>query len=139
MKSTSRRKMGWERKKQITSGHKGFMFQPLWSPDSSKIAWADKDLKFWYVDIKDKKPVEVDQRQIFRDHQLLVVAGQQWLAYDKPGRPDISVVYLYGLADQKDHAGHFGDEQQLMRRCSIPANAICTSFGSRLQRSSGQY
>jgi tricorn protease len=35
---------------QITSGHKGFMFQPAWSPDSSKIAWADKDLKLWYVD-----------------------------------------------------------------------------------------
>jgi tricorn protease len=37
---------------QITNGHKGFMFPPVWSPDSSKIAWADKDLKLWYVDIK---------------------------------------------------------------------------------------
>jgi len=25
---------------QITSGHKGFMYQPVWSPDSSKIAWS---------------------------------------------------------------------------------------------------
>lgn len=34
------------------------MFQPAWSPDNTKIAWADKDLKLWYVDVKEKKPVE---------------------------------------------------------------------------------
>ena len=50
---------------QITSGHKGFMFQPAWSPDSSKIAWADKDLKLWYVDLKAKQPVEVDKARFF--------------------------------------------------------------------------
>ena len=61
---------------QITSGHKGFMFQPAWSPDSTKIAWADKDLKLWYVDIKAKKPVEVDEAKFFEIHELLLVSGQ---------------------------------------------------------------
>ena len=85
----------------ITSGHKGFMFQPLWSPDSSKIAWADKDLKLWYVDIKAKQAVEVDKAKFFEITNYSWSPDSQWLAYDKPEETGISVVYLYGLADKK--------------------------------------
>ncbi|MGA2980266.1 MAG: PDZ domain-containing protein [Terriglobales bacterium] len=86
---------------QITSGHKGFMFQPAWSPDSSKIAWADKDLKLWYVDIKEKKPVEVDRGKYFEIQNYSWSPDSKWLAYDKNLESGYSVVYLYGLADRK--------------------------------------
>jgi len=85
----------------ITSGHKGFMFQPVWSPDSTKIAWADKDLKLWYVDIKTKKPVEVDRAKYGEITNYNWSPDSQWLAYDKPLDTGYSVVYLYGLADSK--------------------------------------
>ena len=68
---------GMGKEQQITSGYKGFKFPPVWSPDSKKIAWADKDLRLWYVDIDDKKPVQMDPAQVRRDPQLLLVAGQQ--------------------------------------------------------------
>ena len=86
---------------QITSGHKGFMFQPVWSPDNSKIAWADKDLKLWYVDIKEKKPVEVDRAKFFEIQNYSWSPDSKWLAYDKPLDTGFSVVYLYGLDDRK--------------------------------------
>jgi tricorn protease len=86
---------------QITSGHKGFMFQPSWSPDGSKIAWADKDLKLWYVDIKEKKPVEVDRGKFFEIQNYNWSPDSKWLAYDKNLDTGFSVVYLYGLADSK--------------------------------------
>ncbi len=86
---------------QITSGHKGFIYQPRWSPDSTKIAWADKDLKLWYVDIKAKKPVEVDRAKYFEIHNYNWSPDSQWLAYDKPEYSGFSVVYLYSLADGK--------------------------------------
>jgi tricorn protease len=86
---------------QITSGHKGFMFQPAWSPDSSKIAWADKDLKLWYVDIKEKKPVEVDRGKYGEITNYAWSPDSKWLAYDKSLDTGYSVVYLYGLADHK--------------------------------------
>jgi tricorn protease len=86
---------------QITSGHKGFMFQPAWSPDSSKIAWADKDLKLWYVDVKEKKPVEVDRAKFFEIQNYSWSPDSKWLAYDKNLDSGFSVVYLYSLADQK--------------------------------------
>jgi len=86
---------------QITSGHKGFMFQPVWSPDSTKIAWADKDLKLWYVDIKEKKPVEVDRGKYFEIHNYSWSPDSKWLAYDKLLESGYSAVYLYSSADRK--------------------------------------
>jgi len=85
----------------ITSGHKGFMFQPVWSPDSTKIAWADKDLKLWYVDVKAKKPVEVDRAKYSEIHDYNWSPDSQWLAYDKQEQSTFSAVYLYSLADRK--------------------------------------
>jgi len=86
---------------QITSGHKGFMFQPAWSPDSTKIAWGDKDLKLWYVDLKARKPVEVDRGKFAEIRNYSWSPDSQWLAYDKQLDSGFSVVYLYGLADSK--------------------------------------
>lgn len=86
---------------QITSGHEGFMFQPAWSPDSTKIAWGDKDLKLWYVDIKDKKPVEVDHAKYFEIRNYAWSPDSKWLTYDKNLDSGYAVVYLYSLADRK--------------------------------------
>ncbi len=101
MRFTLLRKMDMAPEEQITSGHKGFMFQPAWSPDSSKIAWADKDLKIWYVDIKEKKPVEVDHGKFAEIQNYSWSPDSKWLAYDKNLDSGYSVVYLYGLADRK--------------------------------------
>ena len=92
---------GLAAEEQITSGHKGFMFQPAWSPDSTKIAWADKDLKLWYVDVKEKKPVEVDRGKYGEIQNYNWSPDSKWLAYDKNLESGYSVVYLYGLADRK--------------------------------------
>lgn len=86
---------------QITAGHKGFMFQPAWSPDSAKLAWADKDLKLWYVDIKAKQPVEVDRGKFFEIQNYNWSPDSKWLAYDKNLDTGFSVVYLYSLADRR--------------------------------------
>ncbi len=86
---------------QITSGHEGFMFQPAWSPDSTKIAWGDKDLKLWYVDVKDKKPVEVDRAKYGEIRNYSWSPDSKWLSYDKPLDSGYSVVYLYSLGDRK--------------------------------------
>jgi tricorn protease len=85
----------------VTSGHKGFMFPPAWSPDGSKIAWADKDLKLWYVDLKEKKPVEVDRGKFFEIQNYGWSPDSKWLAYDKNLDSGYSVVYLYSLVDKK--------------------------------------
>jgi tricorn protease len=92
---------GKDKEQQITSGYKGFKYGPQWSADSKKLAWADKDLKLWYVDINDKKPVEVDRGKYAEITNYSWSPDSKWLAYDKQLASGISVVYLYSLADKK--------------------------------------
>lgn len=92
---------GKDKEQQITSGHKGFMFAPQWSADSKKLAWADQKLKLWYVDINDKKPVEVDHGQYAEITNYSWSPDSKWLVYDKQQQSTISVVYLYSLVDKK--------------------------------------
>ena len=92
---------GHDKEQQITSGHKGFLFPPAWSPDSRKLAWADKDLCLWYVDITDKKPVEVDRGRYFEITNYNWSPDSKWIAYDKQLQTGLSVVYLYSTADKK--------------------------------------
>jgi len=92
---------GVGKEQQITSGYKGFKYQPVWSPDSKKIAWADKDLKLFYVDITEKKPVEVDKGKYGEILNYSWSSDSKWLAYDKPEKNQYSVVYLYSLTDRK--------------------------------------
>ncbi len=92
---------GMGKEQQITSGYKGFKFGPQWSPDSKKLAWADKDLRLWWVDIGDKKAVQVDQARYGEITNYSFSADSKWLAYDKNADNGYSVVYLYALGDRK--------------------------------------
>jgi len=95
---------GLGKEQQITSGHKGFMFPPQWSPDSKKLAWADQRLNLWYVDATEKKPVKVDQAHYGEITNYNWSPDSKWITYDKNGENQYSVVYLYSLADAKSTA-----------------------------------
>jgi tricorn protease len=92
---------GMGKEQEITSGYKGFKFPPSWSPDGKKIAWADKDLNLWYVDIGDKNPVKIDHATYGEITNYSWSPDSKWLVYDKNADNLYSVVYLYSLADHK--------------------------------------
>jgi len=92
---------GMGKEQQITSGYKGFKFAPQWSPDSKKLAWADKDCRLWYVDITDKKPVQVDQGKYFEINNYAWSSDSKWLTYDYQTENNFSIIDLYSLADRK--------------------------------------
>jgi len=92
---------GMGKEQEITSGYKGFKLPPSWSPDSKKIAWADKDLNLWYADISDKNPVKVDHATYGEITNYSWSPDSKWLAYDKNADNLYSVVYLYSLTDHK--------------------------------------
>ena len=92
---------GQGQEQQITSGYKGFKFPPVWSMDSKKLAWADKDLRLWYTDLGVKKPVEVDRAKYGEITNYSWSPDSKWLAYDKPDENGNSFVLLYSLADKK--------------------------------------
>ena len=54
-----------------------FFYAPHWSPDSKHIAFTDKHLRIWYVDVAGGKPVKIDTG----------LRGGFGLRWNSPGRP----------------------------------------------------
>jgi tricorn protease len=92
---------GMGKEQQITRGYKGFKYAPVWSPDSKKLAWSDKDCRLWYVDVNDKKQVAIDQGKYGEILNYSWSPDSKWLAYDKNAENLYSVVHLYSLATNK--------------------------------------
>ncbi len=84
------------------SDHPVFYAGPAWSPDSKKIAYADNQLGVWYVDLADRKPVEID-RDIYltspEDRAPVWSPDSKWLAYSKHLKNYLSAIFLYSVAD----------------------------------------
>ncbi len=92
---------GTGKEQQITTGYKGFKFGPQWSPDSKKIAWADKDLKLWYIDIHDKQPIAVDHGSYGEITDYAWSSDSKWISYSKLADDGSAVLQLYSLDNAK--------------------------------------
>ncbi len=74
---------------------------PVWSPDSRKLAFADKDLRLFYVEIDQKTPVFIDQGKYGDITQYAWSPDSKWLAYAKQEENSNRVINLYSLVDKK--------------------------------------
>jgi len=100
---------------QITShgADTRYLYSPAWSPDSKKIAFSDKLLRLWYVDVEAKQPVLVDSSQYDTQLGASWSPDSLWLAYTKPlsasGR---SAIHLHSLEKKQAFqvsTGFYGD------------------------------
>jgi tricorn protease len=86
---------------QITTTNKVFLLPPVWSPDSTKLLYADSTLHLYYVDIHDKQPVLIDQGKYADLTDYVWSPDSKWVAYAKQANNYNSAIYLYSLADKK--------------------------------------
>jgi tricorn protease len=86
---------------RVTSDGKMFRLQPVWSPDSKKLLYADKAVRLWYVDMDAKKPVLIDQGKYADLTDYSWSPDSQWVAYSKAAENQFGVIYLYSLAENK--------------------------------------
>jgi tricorn protease len=86
---------------RITTNGKVYRYSLQWSPDSQKLAFSDKNLRLYYVDIHSKTPVQVDQAKYGEIHDYNWSPDSQWITYSKPIVTGYSVVDLYSLADRQ--------------------------------------
>ncbi|MFO1468962.1 MAG: PDZ domain-containing protein [Steroidobacteraceae bacterium] len=78
-----------------------FYYAPHWSPDSRKIAFTDKHLRFWIVDVEGGRPVKVDTGIRGGFDALREMAwspDSQWLAYTRDLDSQVRAIFLYSLA-----------------------------------------
>jgi tricorn protease len=83
-----------------------FFYEPHWSPDSHKIAFSDKRLNIWIVDLDHPVPVKIDTDRYdspFHRADLAWSPDSQWLAYSKQLRNYLHATFVYSLAEKRSH------------------------------------
>ncbi|HZZ66148.1 MAG TPA: hypothetical protein VFE17_11650, partial [Candidatus Baltobacteraceae bacterium] len=82
-----------------------FFYTPVWSPDSKKIAYADKHLNLWYLDIDHPMPIKVDSAP----YESFGSTGfnaqwspdSRWLTYNKQLPNFLNAIFVYSIEDRR--------------------------------------
>ncbi len=86
---------------QITRGGDTYKYQPLWSPDSKKLLWADKKLRLQYVDVESRKVTPVAQATAWEFTSYVWSPDSKWIAFARPEEERMTTIQLYSF-DSKE-------------------------------------
>ncbi len=89
---------------RLTSDGHCYRYHMLWSPDSKKLAWSDKNTSLYWIDINKKEVVQVDDNPKGELRDFEWSPDSKWLVYVKPGANDFRRIYLYSLIDKTSRA-----------------------------------
>lgn len=81
-----------------------FYYQPIWSPDSKKIAYTDKRLNLWYLDVGTGLSTKVDTDTYDSQERSLDPAwspDSSWITYTKRLASHLHAVFVYSPAQSK--------------------------------------
>lgn len=81
---------------QVTSGGSSYKYQPLWSPDSRKLMWSDRNQRLHVVDVGTKAATQIAEAP-WEIHDYSWSPDSTWVAYAKPEVRAPQRVYLYSL------------------------------------------
>ena len=76
-------------------------YAPVWSPDSKKLAFADKEDKLYYVDVNKKDVKPVDKAEYWEIRQYTWSGDSRFIAYQKTEDNMFGRIYIYSLNDKK--------------------------------------
>ncbi len=92
---------GFGAAEQITHRGTAFLMPPEWSPDSTKLLYANSSLQLFYVDIHQKKPVLIDTAKYGEITRYSWSPDSEWVGYARMAVNDNRAIELYSLADHK--------------------------------------
>ncbi|HKQ79792.1 MAG TPA: PDZ domain-containing protein [Blastocatellia bacterium] len=91
--------------KKINLGNPpSYFYSPKWSPDSKKIAFTDKRLNLWYVDIEKGSPVKVDANTYENPWRVTDPdwsPDNKWITYTKQLKNRMCAVFVHSLESGK--------------------------------------
>jgi tricorn protease len=91
--------------RKITLGEPpSFFYMPRWSPDSKKIAYTDKRLNLWVLDLKKPAPLKIDTDLYdtpFHNLDPNWSPDSRWIAYTKQLPNYLRAAFVYSIAEKK--------------------------------------
>ena len=87
--------------RQVTKGGNTFRFGPRWSPDSKKLAFSDKTMTLWWVDVATGKLTKVDKSDDGEIRDYSWSGDSRWIAYSIPQPTGVSRITLFSLDSNK--------------------------------------
>jgi tricorn protease len=87
--------------KQLTAGGDTYKYQPVWSPDSKKLLWADKKLRLQYVEVDSRVVTHVAQATAWEFTGYVWSPDSKWIAFARPEEKRMTTIQLYSL-DSKE-------------------------------------
>ncbi len=85
----------------LTHFKTGYFRNPVWGPGSSKIAFADNLHQLWYLNLKDKKAIRIDQDKLSPINDYSWSPDGRWIAYTKVNKSGLSQIYFYNTDNKK--------------------------------------
>jgi tricorn protease len=98
--------------KAITARTSGYLFNPVWSPDSSRILFTDSSQKFFYVDINGGNPVLIAQSENSEIYNYSWSPDSRFVAYAKANDNLFRQIFIYSVEEKKSYPvtdGRFDD------------------------------
>ncbi len=86
---------------RITTNGDNYKYQILWSPDSKKIMWAERNQKLYVVEIDSKNITEVASADAFEFNDYNWSPDSKWIAYAKPEVDVMTKIYIYSLESKR--------------------------------------
>lgn len=86
---------------RITTDGSMYRLAPVWSPDSTKLLYANKDCRLYYVDVKQKKPVLIDRNRYADLGEYIWSPDSRWVAYGKNASNHNEWLSFYSLDSSK--------------------------------------
>ncbi|MGB8951248.1 MAG: PDZ domain-containing protein [Candidatus Aminicenantales bacterium] len=93
---------------QVTFEGTAWKFQPVWSPDSTKLLFSDRNLLLRFVDVKTKKLKIVDKARRANIFNYDWSPDSKWIVYTKDGNNGQTAVWVYSL--EKDEANQLTND-----------------------------
>lgn len=92
---------GREKPRALTKGHKIWKYPVVWSPDSSRLAFSDKNQRLQIVDVQGGKITVADTADLREITDYDWSPDSKWLVYGKNAPNGQAAIWLYSLESGK--------------------------------------
>ncbi len=89
---------GKEAHRVLTQRGQGWIFGPVWSPDGTKLAYADLTQALFVVDVESGATTQVDASDVWEITEYAFSPDSQWLAYTRQEPNRYQALHLYNVA-----------------------------------------